>query len=132
MKKVFAFLLLAGCFASLLSQPKPEGGYIMRSTTGLYSIYAQDQAVNSMADWYTIKTATHDTLTTARLGATWRIKQIYNNSGSTQKVRVIFLQNTDTVTINISAYSATGKLPSIKKILSGAVADSTLYFIQVN
>jgi len=132
MKRFIALLAVIGCFSLAQAQAKAEGGYIMKSTAGTYSTWSQDQAANSMADWYTVKVATHDTLTVARLGSTYRLKQIYNNSGTVQKVRVIFLQNTDTVTININTYSATGKLPSVRKILSGAIADSTLYFFQLN
>lgn len=137
-------IVTAVCFAAvalighIAAQAKAEGGYIMKSTTGVYSTYAQEQALNSMADWYTCKRADSvGCVVSTKYGTYTRLKQIYNNSGTVQKIKVIFINRlvstvADTVTLNINAYSATGKLPSIQKVVEGAIIDSTIYYLQIN
>lgn len=139
MRKVLIGLSVLFAVSLVSAQAKAEGGYIMKSLTGSYSTYSQEQAVNSMADWFSCKRAdsTAVGIVLTKYGSTARLKAIYNNSGSVQKVTVIFLNKlngstNDTITLNLNAYSSSGKLPAIKQVVSGAVVDSTIYFFQQN
>jgi hypothetical protein len=132
-----AVLLVGMVSVYLYAQAKAEGGRIMKDNTGTYSTYAPEQALNSMADWYTAKRADSvGCVVATKYGTTARLKQIYNNSGTLQKIKLVFVNAIstvdDTITFNLNAYSSTGKIPSVKKVVSGAVIDSTIYFIQVN
>jgi len=139
MKRFIVAVAVLGCFSLAQAQAKAEGGYIMKSLTGSYSTYSQEQALNSMSDWFSCKRAdsTAVGVVLTKYGTTARLKAIYNNSGSTQKIVVVFLNKlngstNDTITLNLGANSSSGKLPSVKSILSGAVVDSTIYFFQQN
>jgi hypothetical protein len=139
MKRFIVSLIAVLAFATLVqAQAKAEGGYIMKSTLGAYSTYSTEQALNSVADWYTCKRADSIGVVVAtKYGSTVRLKQIYNNSGSTQYIKVVFVNRlvstvADTVTLNVPAYGLTGKLPSVLKVVSGAVVDSTVYYLQIN
>lgn len=133
MKKVLITVL---ALASLsFAQSKAEGGYIMKDLFGGYSTYSQEQALNSMSDWFTMKTA--DSVgaknIATKFGTTYRLKQIRNNSGSVQKIKLFFVNApTDTITLNLNAYESSGKLPAVKGIISGCVVDSTIYYFQRN
>ena len=132
MKKVLLFVM-ALCAVSF-AQAKAEGGYIMKALDASYSTYSQEQALNSMSDWYTMKTADSTATTVStKYGTTYRLKQIRNNSATTQSIKVTFVNvTTDTVTIKLVAGEVSGKLPAIRRVISGAVSDSTIYYFQRN
>ena len=127
MRKVFAVLFAFAVAA--IAQPG-EGGYIVKSTDGSYSQWAAEQALNSMADWYTCATADSANATVSTKYSTrYRLKQIFNISHSTQKYTLTVLNTGATFKLELPGQSASGKLPAISRVV-GAVADSTVYFFQ--
>ena len=122
-----AVLFLAVC---AIAQPG-EGGYVFKALDGSYSTWSAEQALNSMADWYACKTADSTATTvSSKYGTHYRLKQIANISATTQKYVLINLNTLDTFKIHLAANSFSGKLPAIKRVISGAVADSTVYYFQ--
>ena len=135
MKRFIVAVAVLGCFSLAQAQAKAEGGYIMKSLTGSYSTWSSEQALNTIASVYIERTADSASSKNFLLkyGSTYRCFRITNNSGTLQKVKVNFINDTNiTCTYNIPAYSSTPKLPFIKGVISGAVLDSTLYGFQIN
>ncbi len=121
MKKTFFAVLLG--LVSLSFAGGPEG----KISAGLPDSYQ----LASVADWYTTKNAAGSSVVVATTYSGLKLKGIRNNSGTLQKI--LFITNIgDTCLYALNAYETSGKLPPIRKIISGAVADSTLYFFQAN
>lgn len=90
-----------------------------------------DQALNSMADVYTSTDADSVGLVVAtKYGTHYRLIQIRNLSGTTQYIKVIVSNTGDTTVHAIPAFSGTGKIAVVRKVISGAVVDSTAYDFQ--
>jgi hypothetical protein len=127
MRKVFA---LIGIVAVSAFSQVGEGGYVVKSTDGSYSQWSAEQALNSMADWYTCATADSTAATVSTKYSTrYRLKQIYNTSHTTQKYTLTALNTGSTFKLELPGQTASGKLPAISRVV-GAVVDSTVYYFQ--
>jgi hypothetical protein len=129
MKKVLGIIAIVA--VSAFSQIG-YGGYILKSTDGSYSQWAAEQALNSMADWYTVRIAdsTGVGVVLTKYGSHHNLKAFANLSASVQKIKYVALNTNDTGAIAIPAHSTSGKLPAIKKVISGMVVDSTALYFQ--
>ena len=92
---------------------------------------SNDRALNSIADIYTSKDADSVGLVVAtKYGTHYKLIQIRNLSNTTQYIPVIIAETGDTTTHAIPALTGTGKIAVVRKVIEGAVVDSTAYDFQ--
>jgi hypothetical protein len=128
MKKLFALIAVCLFAGNIFAQS--EGGIIQKSSTGAaeYTPWNESQALNAMTQPYTCKMADSTAATVStKYGTRYRLCRIANVSGTGQRIVASTLNTTDTIQIYIDAYSVSERLPFIRRVISGAVADSTRY-----
>lgn len=129
MKKVF--VLLAVCLFAFSAFAQSEGGTYNRGgfgTPASLQPWSQEQSIASITQPYTSKIADSTACTvSSKYGANYRLCQIRNLSGSLQKYTVSILGSNDTTKLVLDAYGSTGRTFFIKRVISGAVVDSTAY-----
>jgi hypothetical protein len=128
--KNFIALLFVGLFSvSVFAQS--EGGTYNRGgfgTPASLQPWSQDQALASITQPYTSKIADSVSCTvSSKYGANYRLCQIRNLSASVQRYNVSILGSNDTTQIVLDSYGSTGRTFFIKRVISGAVVDSTAY-----
>jgi hypothetical protein len=128
MKRFFGLLLVFAICA--YSQPA-QTGYLIPSTGA--KTLSSDMALNSLTGVHSCKKADSVGLLPAvKWGSHYVLKCIYNNSNVNQIYLIVdsTAQGLDTFPLNLPAYTISFPLPYVKKIISGAVIDSTLYIMQ--
>jgi len=128
MRNVFCSIAVI-CFASFLFA-QSEGGIINKNTSGNTELspWNAEQALASITQPYTCKDADSTAATiSTKYGTHYRLAQIRNLSGTTQHYKCSFLTTGDTAHFSVPSYSATGRIPFVKRVIIGAIVDSTGY-----
>jgi hypothetical protein len=133
MKKLISLLFVGLFSVSVFAQS--NGGIINKKFNAPDSLtpWNADQSIASITQPYTSKKADSTACTiSSKYGSSFRLAQIRNLSGTMQRYTVI-LRTGDTTQYVCEAYGTTGRTPFIKRVISGAVVDSTAYdFLWMN
>ena len=93
-----------------------------------------DQALRSMADWYTMKVYKPSVLTgVTTVSTTWSLlqcKAIYNNRRDSSRTVQAITAAGDTVKVSVAAESASMKLPILVKLIAAGSQDSVYLMMQ--
>lgn len=122
--------------AAALSSYSQEG--VTKDIPGTAVMFDATRQSASMADWYTAKVLhisgeSGNVVVATKYGSTYRLKDIYNNAGSTATVKFVCRNvSTDTVTMKIAEYGHSGKLPPILTIVQTGTSDSLVLFFQLS
>lgn len=124
--KAYGIIIMV-CLFAVSAFAQSEGGYINKTGDGTTSAWSDNQALNAITQPFTMKMAdsTASTITT-KYGTHYRLCRIANVSSTDQRIKVVTF-NGDTSTVLVTAGTCSERLPFIRRVISGAVVDSTRY-----